>query len=274
VATAMAFIGGTGLYHLNLEVELAPVKVNTEYGEVQLFQGNYKNADIYFMARHGGAHSVPPHLVNYRANISALKLLGVQQVFATAAVGSLQKVIPPGSLVVIDQFIDFTKNRSSTFFSGKNKPVVHTDFTEPYCPVLRKTLLQHSKKLGLPIFDAGTYVCTEGPRFESSAEISMFSRLGGDLVGMTNVPEVVLAREAGLCYATIAPVTNYAAGISSSILTHEEVIEVMDTKKEELNQLFSSLIENGFKSIENGFKSNECRCQDFGKYFKVNGQVI
>ena len=267
MTSPIAFIGGTGLYSLDMTEEFMPIRVKTEYGEVTLYKSTFNNRTIYFMTRHGGNHNIPPHEVNYRANISALKILGVQQVISTAAVGSLNKIIPPGALAVIDQFIDFTKNRPTTFFSGKHRPVVHTDFTEPYCPSLRKQILKQGKKLDLPIFDGSTYVCTEGPRFESSAEISMLARLGGDLVGMTNVPEVVLAREAGLCYATIAPVTNYAAGISPSILTHEEVIEVMNTKKEEIGKLFSSL-------LEAGTALTDCHCTEFGKYFKVDGQVI
>lgn len=267
MASPVAFIGGTGLYSLDLAEELCPLRVSTEYGEVQLYKGKYQEESIYFMARHGGTHSVAPHEVNYRANISALKILGVQQVISTAAVGSLQQKFYPGSMVIIDQFIDFTKSRVSTFFTGKDKPVVHTDFTEPYCPALRQLLFSQAKKLQLPVWDGGTYVSTEGPRFESSAEIQMYSRLGGELVGMTNVPEVVLAREAGLCYATVALVTNYAAGISPTLLTHEEVMEVMENKKEELHRLFSDL-------LKNSFTSEKCRCHEFGSYFQAHGQVL
>ncbi len=261
----IAFIGGTGVYSLDLADQLKPLQVKTNYGEVQLQEGHSHNRKIYFMARHGGNHGVAPHEINYRANISALRWLGVQNVVSTAAVGSLQKGMFPGSMVVIDQFIDFTKSRASTFFSGPDQPVVHTDFSNPYCPSLRSTILKKGKQQQLPMIDGGTYVCTEGPRFETPAEINMFHRWGGDLVGMTNVPEVVLAREAGLCYATVALVTNYAAGISSHPLTHDEVVEVMEAKKDEVNQLFSAL-------IEEALPSSQCLCSSFGQHFQVAGE--
>ncbi len=264
----IAFIGGTGVYNLEIVEETTPVKVSTDYGEVTLHKGRTGHKTVFFMSRHGGEHKVPPHRVNYQANISALKVLGVQQVVATAAVGSLKEKYEPGSMVVLDQFIDFTKNRYYTFFSGGGKPVVHTDFTYPYCPYLRRHIINEGNRLNLKMADGGTYVCTEGPRFETPAEINMFEKMGGDLVGMTNVPEVLLAREAGLCYATVALVTNYAAGISPHILTHEEVVEVMESTREDVNLLFKGLVQNAFP--EQG-----CGCGDFGKYFEMEeGEII
>ncbi len=233
----IAFIGGTGVYEQSILKERQELTVSTRYGEVPLQSGRHRQQEIYFLARHGYRHSVPPHLVNYRANIAALKKLEIDAVIATAAVGSLKESIPPGSRVVIDQFIDFTKGRPSTFYDGQEGEVVHTDFTAPYCPELRAAILRAGRHLNQPVIDGGCYLCTEGPRFETPAEIRMFARLGADVVGMTNVPEVTLAREAGLCYATITLVTNYAAGISPCKLTHEEVLEVMSEGKANLDLL-------------------------------------
>jgi 5'-methylthioadenosine phosphorylase len=238
----VAVIGGTGVYNQSLLENEEEIKVVTRFGSVLINQGEYKGRTVYFMARHGGGHSVPPHRVNYKANIAALKKLDVNAIIATAAVGTLRKSMPPGSRVVIDQFIDFTKNRTSTFYEGEEGFVVHTDFSEPYCPEVRKAILRAGKNLGQELVDGGCYVCAEGPRFETPAEIRMMEQWGGDLVGMTNVPEVVLAREAGLCYATIALPTNYAAGISATPLTHEEVLEEMERGKQDLDQLLATTI--------------------------------
>ncbi len=258
----VAIIGGTGVYNQSLLENEKEIKVDTRFGTVKMNQGEYQGRTVYFMARHGGGHSVPPHLVNYRANITALRILEVNAVIATAAVGTLRKAMPPGSRVVIDQFIDFTKNRVPTFYEGEEGFVVHTDFSEPYCSEVREAIFRAGKKLGQEVIDRGCYICAEGPRFETPAEITMMEKWGGDLVGMTNVPEVVLAREAGLCYATIALPTNYAAGISATPLAHEEVLEEMEKGKPHLNQLLAtSLLE--IKA------DHSCHCKEAGANFKV-----
>lgn len=233
----LAIIGGTGVYDPRILSEIREESVATPYGGVTLRVGTYEGEQVAFLPRHGARHSVPPHLINYRANIWALKLLGVERVLATTAVGSVNKAMKPGDFVLTDQFIDFTKNRVSTFFEGGEAGVVHTDFTDPYCPECRAVLARAAEAIGITAHLGGTYVCTEGPRFETPAEIRMFATLGGDLVGMTNVPEVTLAREAGLCYATVSMVTNFAAGISPNALTHEEVLEVMAANAENLKRL-------------------------------------
>jgi 5'-methylthioadenosine phosphorylase len=214
------------------------------YGQAKVAMGTYSGKEIVFLTRHGVTHSVPPHLVNYRANIWALKELGVEHVLATAAVGSLNEGMAPGSFVLVDQFLDFTKNRLSTFFDGGEMGVTHTDMTHPYSPHLRGILAETAKSLGINVHQSGTYVCTEGPRFETPAEIRMYRILGGDVVGMTSVPEVVLAREAGLSYATICMVTNFAAGISPIELTHQEVLDVMAQNEENLSKLLMKTIES------------------------------
>jgi 5'-methylthioadenosine phosphorylase len=233
----LAIIGGTGVYDPRILNDIREEIVTTPYGDALVRTGTYEGEQVVFLARHGAKHTVPPHLINYRANIWALKLLGVERVIATTAVGSLNKAMKPGDFVLCDQFLDFTKNRQATFFEGGEMGVVHTDFTEPYCPEVRPVLMEAAKAAGITAHDGGTYVCTEGPRFETPAEIRMFATLGGDLVGMTNVPEVVLAREAGLCYSTVSMVTNFGAGISPTALTHEEVLEVMAANAENLKRL-------------------------------------
>lgn len=222
-----AIIGGTGVYDPGLLEQTAKKVVGTPYGQVEVQTGVYRDREIVFLARHGSDHSVAPHKINYRANIWALKALGVKQIIATNAVGSVNRTMRPGELVIIDQFLDFTRGREGTFFDGERSDVVHVDVTEPYCPTLRKTLITEAEKLELNAHPRGCYACFEGPRYETAAEVRMTSILGGDVVGMTNVPEVVLAREAGICYGTICMVTNMGAGISESPLTHTEVVELM-----------------------------------------------
>ncbi|NLJ99916.1 MAG: S-methyl-5'-thioinosine phosphorylase, partial [Clostridia bacterium] len=208
---------------------------------------------IAFLTRHGGEHTVPPHLVNYRANITALKEVGVKKIIATAAVGSLNTDMKPGDLVILDQFIDFTKGRPLTFFEGGSRGVVHTDMTTPYCPELSRQLKKYGEMPGVKVHPQGVYICTEGPRFETPAEIKMYGMLGGDLVGMTNVPEVVLAREKGICYAATAIVTNFAAGISPTPLSHQEVVEAMETSVAHVRDLLKS-------SISGLPRDYECPC--------------
>ncbi|MGI6142363.1 MAG: S-methyl-5'-thioadenosine phosphorylase [bacterium] len=237
----VAIIGGTGVYDLDFLSEKKTTTVSTPFGAVSLQTGLYQGIGTAFLARHGHDHSVAPHRINYQANLWALKTLGIQRVLATAAVGSLRRELPPGHLVLVDQFIDFTKQRPLTFFEGQDSPVVHTDFTEPYCPELRRYLLE-SAPAGCWLHNRGVYVCTEGPRFETPAEIRLFAQLGGDVVGMTGIPEVVLARELGLCYATIALVTNYGAGLSSQPLTHQEVLECQQANANNLRSLLQNTL--------------------------------
>lgn len=238
----IAVIGGTGVYNPEVMQDAQEKKVSTPYGNVSFLHGQYKDKEVYFLARHGSKHSLPPHKINYRANIWALKGEGIEKIISTAAVGSMNIDMKPGSVVLIDQFIDFTRQRPITFFDGEHNEVVHTDFTEPYCPQLKEIIAEAGKNYKFDITNKGTYVCSEGPRFETSAEIKMFRSLGADLAGMTNVPEVVLARELGFCYATICFVTNYAAGISEDILTHEEVLEMMGNNIADIRSLIMDAV--------------------------------
>jgi len=251
MSISIAIIGGTGVYDPNILTDISEENVDTPYGSVKVKVGSYQGKRVAFMPRHGADHSVAPHLINYRANIWGLRLLGVKTIFATAAVGSLNLSMKPQDFVFIDQFLDFTKARQQTFL---DKGVIHLDMTEPYCPRLRQVLCDAADKLGLPYHKIGTYVCMEGPRFETPAEIRMLRQLGGDVVGMTSVPEVVLAREAEMCYATIVMVTNFAAGISADPLSHQEVVGVMN----ENVQNFRNLIMEAIVTVG---EQGDCGCQ-------------
>jgi len=232
-----AIIGGTGVYDPEILDNIREVVQDTPYGKINVILGEYKGQVIAFLPRHGKEHSIPPHLINYRANIMALKQMGVKNILATAAVGSLHFEYKPGHYVLADQFIDFTKSRAQTFYEGGEKGVIHCDMTVPYCPELRNAVMQAGQEMGLNIHNGGVYVCTEGPRFETAAEISMFKDLGGHLVGMTSVPEVILARELGMCYTSVCIVTNFAAGISPRRLTHSEVVEMMKKSIDSVREL-------------------------------------
>lgn len=240
----IAIIGGTGVCDTRILENIQEGRLDTFYGSIHFLEGTYKGKSIIFLPRHGHTHSIPPHLINYRANILGLKRLGVTAILATTAVGSLNPEDKPNDFVLPDQFIDFTKNRHTSFFDGGENGVVHVDMSQPYCPNIRQAVIAAGQELGsYTIHPAGTYVCTEGPRFETPAEIAMFAKLGGDLVGMTNVPEVCLAREAEICYATVSMVTNFAAGISQTPLTHAEVVEAMEENSFRLRHLIMKAIE-------------------------------
>ncbi|MCX7779711.1 MAG: S-methyl-5'-thioadenosine phosphorylase [Negativicutes bacterium] len=238
----IAIIGGTGVYDPRILANVREAEIATPYGEVKYKVGDYAGKAVAFIPRHGSSHSIPPHLINYRANIWAMKKIGVKAIVATTAVGSLNIEMKPGDFVLVDQFLDFTKSRHHTFYEGGERGVVHVDVTEPYCPTLRAVLLAAGEETGIRIHPKGTYVCTEGPRFETPAEIRAYAKLGGDLVGMTNVPEVVLAREAEMCYATVSMVTNFAAGISPLPLTHGEVLDTMRDNAEKIKKLIMAAI--------------------------------
>lgn len=245
-------IGGTGVYDLGEEWGLSAATVETPYGTVELMAGRIGGREVAFLPRHGRRHTVPPHRVNYRAHVDALRRWGCDRVVATHAVGSLRHEMPPGDFVLPDQFIDWTRQRAATFFEGgglaaggpEGAPpeVRHVDVTVPYCPELRRCALEGLRRRSLPVHPAAVYVCTEGPRFESPAEIRMFERLGGDLVGMTGLPEVVLAREAGICYASVCVVTNFAAGIAKAPLTQGEVTEIMAQRVPLLRELLVEMV--------------------------------
>ncbi len=214
----LAIIGGSGLTQLaNLEVVRREV-MRTPYGDPSgaITFGTIRGVHVAFLARHGYGHTIPPHRVNYRANIWALAQHDVKYMVAVASVGGIRADLGPGVLAVPDQIIDYTYGREFTYFHGDDRSVVHVDFTQPYCEDLRKRLLRAAADAGEPIASSGTYAATQGPRLESAAEINRYERDGADMVGMTGMPEAALARELGVCYAALAVIVNHAAGRADS----------------------------------------------------------
>lgn len=214
-----AIIGGSGMTQLScLEISHRQI-IRTPYGEPSgpLTFGKMRNEDIVFLARHGHGHTIPPHAVNYRANLWALHSLKPSHVIAVASVGGIRADLTPGRLVVPNQIIDYTHARNFTYFDKTDQRVTHIDFTLPYCQKTRTLLLQAARNANEAIIDGGVYAATEGPRLETAAEINRLERDGAHMVGMTGMPETALARELGLNYAAIAVVANYAAGRGTNV---------------------------------------------------------
>lgn len=227
-------IAGTGVAdHFDLSGE---EQVSTPYGEATVFRSAGRGCVV--VPRHGAGHGTPPHGVNYRANIAALEQMGVRQVLATSAVGSMDRRFRVGEVGLLDQFLDFTKRRRGTYFE---ETVVHTDMTHPYSGRLNAEIVAAAKRVGVKVRARLVYVCVEGPRFETSAEIRMFRVLGGDVVGMTGVPEVVLANEKKMEYASVVIATNWAAGMQPKV-SHEEVLAVMRRSGKTVKQLIEETV--------------------------------
>lgn len=237
----LAFITGSGFYDIpgleDREVRVVP----TPYSEVAVSAGRLAGHDILFIPRHGSDHSLPPHAIDYRANIWALREAGATGIIAVNVVGSIDPSHGPGSFVLCDQFIEFTSGRAVTFFDEPGN-VQHIDMTEPYDPALRARLTAAAVDIGLELAPRATYVCTNGPRFETPAEITMYGILGGTLVGMTGYPEVALAREAGVPYAAVAIVANLAAGLQGEELSHDDVVGVIDGCRDSLFELLTRVV--------------------------------
>ena len=239
----IGIIGGSGVYNLDGLSGKEERVLDTPYGQPSgpLVECELEGRDIVFLARHGKDHAIPPHKINYRANISAMKQLGVVRILSIGAVGGIREEWRPGTIVVPDQVLDMTMGaRPGTFFDGGK--VMHIDFTDPYCPQLRRILAERIEPLGDQASAGGTYICTNGPRLESAAEIRFFGRIGADIVGMTAMPEAALAREAELCYASICIVTNPAAGLSGTKLTTSEVMAAMKAASGRLHQILREAI--------------------------------
>jgi 5'-methylthioadenosine phosphorylase len=221
-------------------------------GGIQIFSGKCTNGKkIVFLPRHGPNHERLPHELDHARNIAALKAEGVKMILASTAVGSMNRWMRPGDLVLLDQFIDFSKSHHTTI----SKRIRHIDMTNPFCEELRGIILDSAKSMRLRVHPKGTYVCVSGPRYETKAEITAFRRLGGDVVGMTVAPEAIIAREEGLCYAPLATVTNLAAGISTGLLSHDEVVSIMAQNKEKVKRLFKEVINR----IPVGWNCGYCR---------------
>ena len=242
VQAEIGVIGGSGLYDPGIVENAQEVKVYTPFGEPSdyIIVGEVKGRRVAFLPRHGRGHRIPPHRVNYRANIWALKALGVKWVISVSAVGSLREDYKPGDLVVPDQFIDMTKKRDYTFFEG---PIVaHVSMADPFCEQLRRELIEAGRRLGYRIHDRGTYVCIEGPRFSTRAESRIWKDVfKADIIGMTLVPEVNLACEAQMCYATLAMITDYDVWAESPV-TAEEVLRIMSENVEKAKKILFEVI--------------------------------
>jgi len=214
----LAIIGGRGLTQLaNLQITHQQV-MRTPYGEPSgaFMFGTLNQHEVIFVARHGYGHTIPPHLVNYRANLWALREQGANKIISVATVGGIRKDLKPGTIVVPDQIMDYTHGRNSTFFEVRDRPFINIDFTFPFSPAIRNKILNSAKLAKESCIDGGVYAATQGPRLDSIAEINRFERDGADMVGMTGMPETALAKELDLNYAIIAVVANYAAGRGDS----------------------------------------------------------
>lgn len=244
----LGIIGGTGLTQLsNLEVTHRQV-VRTPFGDPSgaLTFGKLNRRDVVFLARHGYGHTIPPHEVNYRANIWALHAQGAGPIVSVASVGAIRSDLSPGALAIPHQVLDYTWGRKHTFFEGPDQPVTHVDFTHPYCEELRARLLKAAAAAGQSIVNSGVYAATQGPRLESAAEIDRLERDGADMVGMTGMPEAALAREMGLRYAALAVVANHAAGRgdSSEAVHLEQINAVLKASMVRVHMLLGKLVES------------------------------
>ncbi len=237
----IGLIAGTGIYDPTFFKTIAKRVVKTPYGRPSdgITIAGFENRQIAFLPRHGAKHTIPPHRVNYRANIWALKKMGVDRIISLCAVGSLRPGIKPGHILVPDQFIDMTKTRQLTFYEGPK--VVHISAADPFCPELREVAIKTIKSLGLPLHSKGCYVCIEGPRFSTRAESRLWQRMGADVVGMTLVPEAQLARELELCYLPICTITDYDVWAEKPV-DIKEIVERMKASNVQLKNILSKLI--------------------------------
>jgi len=240
----LAIIGGTGLDKIpNLEILRREVS-HTPYGEpsAPLTHGRLAGRDIVFLPRHGTSHIIPPHKVNYRANLWALRHVGVEAVLGVAAVGGITQEMAPGRIVIPDQIIDYTFGREHSLFESDLKQVTHIDFTHPYCESLRQQLLEAGRSSGVNPIAGGTYGATQGPRLETAAEIIRLQRDGCDIVGMTGMPEASLAREMNLCYASCSVVANWAAGKGELPISMKEIEKNLIEGMEQVKALLVALL--------------------------------
>lgn len=237
--------GGSGFYRFLEDVE--EIKVETPYGapSEKIALGRLSTRRVAFLPRHGKEHSLPPHMIPYRANVYAFKKLGVTRVVAPCAAGSLQPSVKPGDFVICDQFVDRTSGRKDTFYDG---PVAtHVSAADPYCPELRSLAIRAASELGITVHARGTVVVIQGPRFSTRAESQWFSQMGWEVINMTQYPECALAREVELCYVNISLITDYDVGLADRAdvapVTHEEVLRVFRENNEKLRALLFRLIE-------------------------------
>jgi 5'-methylthioadenosine phosphorylase len=240
----IGIFGGTGIYDSGLLSESKEITIETPFGKTSdlITVGIYKGRKVAFMPRHGKKHTIPPHLINFRANIWAFKEIGIKRIIAPSAVGSLQEKLKPGDVVIPTQFIDFTKSRKYTLFEdGK---VVHISVADPFCPELQTSIYNAAEKMDLHLHKDATYVCIEGPRFSTRAESKFYKNvIGADIIGMTLVPECQLAREAQMCYASISTVTDYDVWADKPV-TAKEVLETLSKNVKTTKNLLGMLLDS------------------------------
>lgn len=242
--TKIAIIGGTGLTSIKGFKETGREVTSTPFGEASapLIQGDLFGKEVCFIARHGTKHTIPPHKINYRANIWLLKNAGVEKVISVNAVGSIRSDMQPSSLIIPDQIIDYTTSRNNTFYEEELTNVVHIDFTQPFCEELRQSIINVANTKKIEIVSEGTYAATEGPRLETAAEVNRLERDGCHLIGMTCMPEAALAREQELCYASISVVANLAAGRGTEDLNMDMIEKNLNEGMEHAHQLIDAVI--------------------------------
>ncbi len=240
----LAIIGGTGLTELDGLKIISSKEVTTPYGKPSgpLIIGEVGGKEVVFLARHGNPHCIPPHEVNYAANIYALKQEGVTAIIGVNAVGGIDGVMGPAHVVIPDQIIDYTHGRKSTYFEGDIEKVTHIDFSYPYTESIRQTLISAADQLDVAYSDYGTYGCTQGPRLETAAEIARLERDGCAIVGMTGMPEAVLACEQEIDYACLALVVNWAAGKTDNVITMDEIEQAIDDGMGYVRQMLELII--------------------------------
>ncbi len=239
-------IGGTGLTQLeNLEIVRRQI-VRTPYGDASqpLIFGRLSGTDVVFLARHGGGHTIPPHAINYRANIWALHTVGVRDLLAVATVGCIDDKLSAGDIVLPNQIIDYTYERENSYYDGVERPVRHIDFTHPYSNTIRERCKKAAVAIKQEIYDGGVYACVQGPRLETAAEINRFEREGASIIGMTGMPEAALARELDIEYAAVCPVANAAAGRGESAqhIQYDVMLERLRVTMEKVSALISETV--------------------------------
>ena len=234
--------GGTGIYDSGILKNSKEITMDTPYGKTSdsITVGEFNGRNVAFMPRHGKKHTIPPHLINFRANIWAFKELGVKRIIAPSAVGSLKEEFEPGHFALPSQFIDFTKSRKGTF--SEDGKVIHISVADPFCPELQNVILNITKKEKIQMHENCTYVCIEGPRFSTKSESKFFRTTGADIIGMTLVPECQLAREAQICYVSISTVTDYDVWAEKPV-TAKEVMETLAKNVETTKKILTLVID-------------------------------
>jgi 5'-methylthioadenosine phosphorylase len=238
----IGIFGGTGIYDSGLLKDSKEITIKTPYGETSdtITIGEYNDRRIAFLPRHGKKHTIPPHLINYRANIWAFKELGIKRIIAPSAVGSLKEEIKPGDFVIPTQFLDFTKSRKNSF--SENGKVIHISVADPFCPELQCVVSDNMKNQNISMHENCTYVCIEGPRFSTKAESKFYRSIDADVIGMTLVPECQLAREAQICYASISTVTDYDVWAEKPV-TAKEVMNTLEKNVQITKKLLTEIID-------------------------------